>query len=159
MKPEPKPKTYLPGSKHFTEEEFRCPVSGKVRVDPRLVAALEQLRLIHGAPIFVTRFGGCRSRKANRQAKGTATSQHLIEDPDGNPIQCRAADIVLSGLTPLEAVRLVGMVEAFKEGGIGYYPMEGFIHVDVRKGRARWARLERGHPYVAIPASVLLPGD
>lgn len=153
-----KPKVYLPGSTHFTEAEFRCPISKKVRVAPALVEALEQLRKLHGAPIFISRFGGCRSLKANKIAGGTAGSCHLIETAEGEPIDCRAADVSLSGLTPRQALQLVVQVPGFRDGGIGYYPKEGFLHVDVRDTRARWARLERGHPYVAIPAGILPAG-
>ena len=39
------------------------------------------------------------------------------------------------------------MIPAFANGGIGVYD-EGFIHVDVRDGKARWARINGN--YVGI---------
>jgi uncharacterized protein YcbK (DUF882 family) len=48
----------------------------------------------------------------------------------------RAADIVIRGLTPIQMAEWAGLIEAFREGGIGIYP--GHVHVDVRGVRARW---------------------
>jgi uncharacterized protein YcbK (DUF882 family) len=46
-----------------------------------------------------------------------------------------AADIRVPGMTPL-MVR--DLAESMGVGGIGYYPVSGFVHVDVREERARW---------------------
>ncbi len=46
-----------------------------------------------------------------------------------------AADIRIPGMTPL-MVR--DLAESMGVGGIGYYPVSGFVHVDVRDDRARW---------------------
>jgi len=37
---------------------------------------------------------------------------------------------------------LAGQVEAFHQGGIGVYPDEVFIHVDVRGKKDRWVRVD-----------------
>ena len=46
-----------------------------------------------------------------------------------------AADIRIPGLTPLMARDLA---ESMGVPGLGYYPVSGFIHVDVREYRSRW---------------------
>jgi uncharacterized protein YcbK (DUF882 family) len=46
-----------------------------------------------------------------------------------------AADIRIPGMTPL-MVR--DLAESMGVGVIGYYPVSGFVHVDVREERSRW---------------------
>ncbi len=46
-----------------------------------------------------------------------------------------AADIRIPGMTPL-MVR--DLAESMGVGGLGYYPVSGFVHVDVREEHARW---------------------
>jgi uncharacterized protein YcbK (DUF882 family) len=46
-----------------------------------------------------------------------------------------AADIRIPGMTPLMARDLA---ESMGVHGLGYYPVSGFIHVDVRDDRQRW---------------------
>jgi uncharacterized protein YcbK (DUF882 family) len=46
-----------------------------------------------------------------------------------------AADIRIPGMTPL-MVR--DLAESMGVGGIGYYPVSGFVHVDVREEHVRW---------------------
>lgn len=51
-----------------------------------------------------------------------------------------AADIRIPGMTPM-MVR--DLAESMGVGGIGYYPVSGFVHVDVRDDRSRWT--DYGH--------------
>ena len=51
-----------------------------------------------------------------------------------------AADIRIPGMTPLMARDLA---ESMGVRGLGYYPVSGFIHVDVRDERTRW--IDYGH--------------
>lgn len=51
-----------------------------------------------------------------------------------------AADIRIPGMTPLMARDLA---ESMGVHGLGYYPVSGFIHVDVREDRIRW--IDYGH--------------
>ena len=46
-----------------------------------------------------------------------------------------AADIRIPGMTPLMARDLA---ESMGVHGLGYYPVSGFIHVDVRDDNSRW---------------------
>jgi len=51
---------------------------------------------------------------------------------------------------------LAERVTAFREGGIGVYPERGFIHVDIREGRARWGHL--GGKYVSLEEAMTTNG-
>jgi uncharacterized protein YcbK (DUF882 family) len=133
-----------PLSKHFTLAEFACRCCRRVKVSPRLVKALEELRELAGAPITVT--SGYRCPTHNRAVGGKPRSQH---------VEGIAADIRIGALTVEEMYRLALQVSAFLNGGIGVYPQEGFIHVDTRRARARWARIDGA--YVGIPAEFFRP--
>lgn len=116
-------------SKSFKLSEFR-PKDGSytaLRLHPGLVGLLEQIRAAAGCSIHVT--SGYRPPDYNRNVGGEVNSYHM----DGV-----AADIYASNLSTsqLHAIceRLVG-----DSGGVGYYPTQGFVHVDVRGYRARWS--------------------
>ena len=115
-------------SPHFHEDEFSCPCCGLFKSNARLVLALEELRAhCGGQPITV--LSGTRCRGWNGIIGGASRSQHLYG---------MAADIVVCRLHPVEVAAKAEMVTAFMHGGIGTYPNNGFIHVDVRNGVARW---------------------
>ncbi len=79
-----------------------------------------------------------------------------------------AADIRIPGLTPLMARDLA---ESMGVPGLGYYPVSGFIHVDVREYRSRWidygqdrmdgegAEHDQSHGEAAAQALVPEPGE
>lgn len=104
----------------------------KAFVEPRLANALQELRDILGKPIKI--LSGYRCIKNNAESGGGKNSQHLYG---------KAADITAPGVALKALYEASLMVEAFEKGGIGYYPDNSFIHVDVRLGRARWARIKK----------------
>lgn len=118
-------------SRNFSRHEFHCRCCSRAELNPRLVEALQALRDLAGRPIRIT--SGYRCPDHNRAAGGSKRSQHLL----GN-----AADIVIGAHEPVEMFCLANEVAAFRNGGIGLYPEDGFIHVDVREARASWGRLE-----------------
>jgi len=118
-------------SPNFARREFACRCCGKAVVDPRLVAALQELRDLAGAPICIN--SGYRCEAHNRAIGGAVRSRHRLG---------QAADIVIEGHTVAEMYRLAGQVPAFAAGGIGIYPDQGFLHVDVREWQARWGRID-----------------
>jgi len=81
-----------PISEHFTREEMACRCCGLDITDPRLVAALEDLRRGVRAPIHV--LSGCRCLEHNRAVGGAKDSQHLLGT---------AADITVPGV-PIRSV-------------------------------------------------------
>lgn len=115
-------------SKNFRLWEFVCPCCGRDSISGRLVTALQELRDLADAPITIT--SGIRCERWNKKCGGAEKSQHLYG---------RAVDIVIRGLHPVEMETLAEKVTKFRQGGIGVYPNNGFLHVDVRHdGPARW---------------------
>lgn len=116
-------------STHFFAGEFapQDPSYRFLRVSPALVRKLEELRTAVGKPIQIT--SGYRPPAYNRMVGGVSNSAH---------INGLAADIVCPGLSTAElrdvAERIIG-----DAGGVGYYPSQGFIHIDVRGYAARWS--------------------
>jgi uncharacterized protein YcbK (DUF882 family) len=100
-------------------------------MNPFLIDSLEELRNLVGKPIHID--SGYRSPTTNTAAGGVSHSQHLL----GN-----AADISVEGLDTYQLYVLAEQIQRFRVGGIGIYPGEKFIHVDIRGERARWCRLD-----------------
>ena len=129
-------------SRNFSSREFRCLCGcDRAEVNPRLVEALQELRDLAGRPIRIT--SGYRCPDHNRAQRGKKRSQHLL----GN-----AADLAIDGLSVIEMYCLADKVAAVRNGGIGVYPKNGIIHVDVRDGYARWGRL--GKKYVRLDTAL-----
>lgn len=105
-------------SEHFTLREFEDSTTHQVMLDPRLVEKLEALRALVGVPIKVT--SGYRTPEHNREVGGAHDSQHELG---------KAADITWTGIEMTRASALASQV-GFT--GIGTYPKDGHIHVDVR---------------------------
>jgi hypothetical protein len=103
-------------SKNFKLSEFVCKDgSGKVLYVPELIDKLQKLRDKVGKSIRIT--SAYRTPEYNKNCGGIATSLHLSGE---------AADIKVSGMTPLELAKAADKL-GFK--GIGVYPT--FTHVDV----------------------------
>jgi uncharacterized protein YcbK (DUF882 family) len=118
-------------SPHFSRSEFACKDGcGLDTPDPLLVSALEDLReKIGGIPITI--ISGCRCAKHNAKVGGVDASTHETG---------KAADITAPGLALPALDAAAQRVPAFALGGIGVYPKDGHLHVDVRDtGKpARW---------------------
>lgn len=116
-------------SKNFRLSEFRPGdhTYDLIRVSPRLVNILEEIRSRAGdQQLHIT--SGYRPPDYNRKVGGVSNSAHV----DG-----LAADIYSDYISVDElhdiCDRTIG-----DRGGVGYYPSQGFIHVDLRGYRARW---------------------
>lgn len=119
--------------KNFDLEEFYCrdgsPVPFHLMENVKQLA--EQLQILRediGEAVHVN--SGYRTEEYNKKVGGKPKSQHLL---------AKAADITAKSFTPKQlAARVEKLIKAgkLKIGGLGIYP--GFIHIDVRKGRARW---------------------
>lgn len=118
-------------SPHFSKQELACHCCGRLKVDPRLIEALEALRQLAGVPIVV--HAGYRCPAHNRQVGGVPNSEHT---------RGLAADIHIPDLGLQQMYELASEVSQFAQGGIGAYD-SNFLHVDVRDHRARWARGSR----------------
>jgi zinc D-Ala-D-Ala carboxypeptidase len=107
---------------NFALREFQCSCCNQVKLYPQLVKKLQDLRDHLKKPIIIT--SGYRCPVGNKKARGVANSYHL---------QGMAADIKVPGMSP-EEVAQGAAVLGF--GGIGLY--SGFVHLDIREGKARW---------------------
>ncbi len=128
-------------TRNFNRHEFAC--KGKqccghsAPVMPELALSLQELRGRAGVPLVIS--SGFRCRTHNKAVSGTLDSQHCLGT---------AADVVCpEDLTPKRLAQLAESISAFRDGGIGVYPEEGFVHVDARGTKARWGRL--GGKYVS----------
>ena len=112
--------------------EFACgDGSDAVLIDQELVIVLQCIREHFGKPLHIT--SGYRTASHNAAVGGSKSSQHLLG---------RAADIQVKD-TPPEFVAQYAETLLPNTGGIGLYPKKsgrakGWVHVDVRKAKARW---------------------
>jgi uncharacterized protein YcbK (DUF882 family) len=110
-------------SPYFKRSEFACKCGcGLDTVDTTLLKDLELIRAHYGRPVTIN--SGCRCAAYNASIGGAEKSQH---------VQCRAADIVVDGVSPAKVHELA---EEMGVGGLGFY--DTFTHIDSRSGRARW---------------------
>lgn len=111
---------------HFSRKELECRHCHELVIDDRLVQALNELRALIKKPIIINCAYRCAEH--NKAVGGVKNSQHVLG---------KAADIRIKGMTPRDIKLYALRVPAFEQGGIGTY--KTFIHLDVRKRRARWA--------------------
>lgn len=131
-------------STNFSEEEIACRCCGICKVDMRLVNALQVLRDKLYCPIKIN--SSCRCEKHNEEVGGEEKSKHLF-NMEYQPLTL-AADITTSKFDLATLYGAILTIDDFKNGGIGIYPYENFIHVDVRQEDTpkRWAM--KNHKYV-----------
>ena len=119
-------------SDHFVWGEFA--MHDGTLPPPKLFAAardlalryLEPLRLAYGPTTIVS---GYRSADHNRAVGGAPASRHVPANEPG----VAAADIVCRHGTPRQWYQLLAELSP---GGLGLYT--GHVHVDNRRGVARW---------------------
>ncbi|MGH1470153.1 MAG: D-Ala-D-Ala carboxypeptidase family metallohydrolase [Cellvibrionaceae bacterium] len=110
---------------NFSRSEFACKCGcGFDTADTELVYLLNKIRFHFNAPIRIN--SGARCKTHNKKEGGKHTSQHLIG---------RAADIVVSGASPIEVADYAETLIP-NHGGIGRYI--SFTHIDTRANKARW---------------------
>ena len=111
---------------HFRVREFACSDgTDTVFVSDELVQVLEKIRTRLGKAVYIN--SGYRTEAKKRAVGGAAYSRHKYG---------MAADISVKGVSP-GAVAAAAEEALAGGGGIGVYG--GFVHVDVRPGRSRWA--------------------
>jgi len=130
-------------SPHFSKSELACHCCGTLKIEQRLLDALEQLRSLAQRPLVIHDAYRCPAH--NQAVGGVIDSEHT---------RGMAADIGIPGLPLQRMYELALRVEPFCSGGIGAYD-QGFLHVDVRLHRTRWARLHG--QYVGIQRLVAEP--
>lgn len=120
-------------TKNFNREEFDCRDGTQVPAElmPNVQELADNLQVLRddiGEPIRVN--SGYRTPAYNKKVGGVSNSQHT---------KAKAADITAKSFTPKQlAARIEKLIKEKKLwfGGVGVYP--GFVHVDIRKNKARW---------------------
>ena len=120
-------------TENFTREEFDCRDGTKVPAElmPNITKLAGQLQILRdnlGESIYIN--SGYRSPAYNKRIGGVSNSQHVLG---------KAADITCKSKTPKQLAAFIEKLISqgvVKFGGIGVYP--GFVHVDIRSGKARW---------------------
>lgn len=110
-------------SDNFTVKEFRCKDgSDKILIDNNLVEILQNIRNHFNKPVSIN--SAYRTVEHNKKVGGSSKSYHL---------KGMAADIVVSGVKPLEVAKYAENIGVL---GIGLY--DTFTHVDTRTTKSFW---------------------
>jgi uncharacterized protein YcbK (DUF882 family) len=109
-------------TEHFNLREFQCKCGcGTVKISSRLVSMLEALRQELGVPFVITSGYRCPTHNAN--VGGAKNSYH---------VQGLACDIACPTGYTVEQFTQICLRHGFT--GVGAYPGQNFVHVDVRPG-------------------------
>lgn len=127
---------------HFRPSELACKGSGSLKIDPASLDKLEELRATIGKPLRI--LSAYRSPAHNRKVGGATNSQHLA---------AKAFDVMQKDLDPAQFVA-AAILAGFT--GFGFYPDQGFIHIDTGPARS-WGNwpgldLDKIKAEVACPA-------
>lgn len=112
-------------TKNFQVKEFACSDgTDTIFISSLLVSVLQNVRDHYGKAVHIN--SAYRTESHNKKIGGAAYSQHKYGI---------AADIHIDGVKPKD---LAAYIETLipTSGGIGIY--SSFVHVDVRRTRARW---------------------
>ena len=109
-------------TENFNLREFQCKHCGQVKISSRLVAMLEALRQKLGVPFMIT--SGYRCDDHNMRVGGAINSYH---------VQGLACDIACPKGFTVEEFANICLKHGFT--GVGAYPAQNFVHVDVRPGK------------------------
>lgn len=119
-------------TKNFKYSEYACPCGcGKDRpIDPKLIYLLQSLRDKIDRPIYISKGGGIRCKKYNKQIHGYIDSPHMAG---------KAVDIHAKNMG------MISLAKQAKDIGfnrIGLYPFNHFIHIDIIRPypSASWVR-------------------
>lgn len=117
-------------STNFSRAEFACSgkgcCGGAAPVHPELIEGLQMLRDLAGVPLHIN--SGFRCVTHNKEVGGKSESLHTLG---------MAADVAVPPrMSAQQLVTLAEQIPQFRDGGIGIYST--WIHVDVRKVKARW---------------------
>lgn len=121
-------------AKNFSKREFACKCGcGKVILHWPLIELLQRIRDRLKSPIYIA--SGTRCEKHNASVGGHPQSFHLTG---------RAVDITAGRKF---YIRLYLEAEEECPNGLGAYPAEGMIHIDLGDRVSRWIRVEGKYYY------------
>mgnify|MGYP001563284595 CR=1 FL=1 len=126
---------------NFSWWEVKCRCCGRLPEDDQMVLVLaDRLQTIRnkvGDKIKITSWFRCS--KHNSEVGGSPASKHLSG---------AAADIYIPSLSLLEAFSLCAFDGEHLFGGVGAYPSDGIIHVDLRIQRICWIKHKDVYQYM-----------
>lgn len=121
--------------KNFSPRELACKGTGQLLVDETAIDKLQQLRDALGVPLLIT--SAYRSPEHNKRVGGATNSYHM----KGN-----AFDIRMENQDP-DVFEIAAREVGFR--GFGYYPKQGFMHIDLGPERVWGTRFPRSATRVA----------
>lgn len=125
-------------ARYFKESEFACKCGcGLTSINDILIYSLDEFRDRLRMPIIVT--SGVRCEAYNKRVEGTPCSYHVPREFGGT----RAVDITVPGLELMHLYEAVTRYGGFS--GVGIYPHQNFLHLDMRDGsggEARWLAIK-----------------
>ena len=107
---------------YFSARELACKGTGRLMIDADALSKLHDLRERLGIPMIIT--SAYRSPSHNRAVGGASRSKHM---------EAIAFDVRMDNHDPHDfeaAARAVGFT------GFGYYPKQGFMHIDTSTPRS-----------------------
>lgn len=121
--------------KNFSPREIACKGTGQLMVDETALDMLQKLRDSLGTPLLVT--SAYRSPEHNKKVGGAQNSYHM---------KGCAFDIRMENQDP-DVFEIAAREVGFR--GIGYYPKQGFMHIDLGPERTWGTRFPRSATRVA----------
>ena len=122
-------------TEHFhpsADTKMVCSCCGEGQMSVGILILLETIRTHFGKPVTI--HSGPRCRAYNTKAGGAKNSEHLIRVDEDNDV----ADISVQDVTTKELHLYLKSLPYANLLGIGYYPQQGFCHIDLRGYAARW---------------------
>ncbi len=116
----------------LTDTKMRCTCCKQGQMSVGVLIFLEELRKHFNAPVRIHSSPRCATY--NAQVGGSKRSEHLIVDGEDNDV----VDFSVKGVTTKSLHMHVKSLPYANLLGIGYYPEQGFVHVDLRGYAARW---------------------
>lgn len=122
---------------NFRPYEFACHNGADtIKVDGRLIKALQKIREHFGKPVSVT--SGYRTEAYNKKIGGATNSYH---------VKGMAADITVTGVSNIEVAKYAA---TFLKG-VGLYNYKGgFVHVDMREKKYFWKQDSKNSKYYGV---------
>jgi len=114
------------------DRKMTCSCCGKGQLSVGILIFLEHIREHFNSPVRL--HSGPRCAEYNAKVGGSKRSEHLIVLGEDNDV----ADFSVKNVTTKELHLYVKSLPYSNLLGIGYYPKDGFVHVDLRGYAARW---------------------
>lgn len=121
---------------NFSPRELACKSTGQLLVDETALDMLQKLRDLLGIPLLIT--SAYRSPEHNARVGGAKNSYHM---------KGVAFDVRMENQDP-DVFEMAAREVGFR--GFGYYPKQGFMHIDLGPARTWGTRFPRGATRLAV---------